>query len=170
VATGEDVEEGDDSSLRLRWPSRFQASPLPGEHTVKEACWKVLAGMVTTEDDIKQGKEGLPIREITKRIESSGLRTLRGGSTNEGSVAGALSRDQLFFHVAPGTYALHVRTCETLLPDSISPCYRHLICFGSACEASFASCGRGLPGLPGLIRQASTSMAADSRSVAITAA
>ena len=120
MVAGEDMEEGENSSIKLRWPSRFPGNPTGGDHTVKEACWKVLAAMVTHEDDIRQAKEGLPIREITRRIEDMGLRSAKGSATNEGSVAGALSRDQLFFHVAPGTYALHV--CPRRLVIRVNSC------------------------------------------------
>ena len=44
--------EQEDGTLKFAWPSRFQPNPAPGDHTVKEACWKVLADMAKTEDDV----------------------------------------------------------------------------------------------------------------------
>lgn len=44
-ALGEDVIEGPDGTLEFRWPSRFQPNPGAGEHTMKEACWKVRSAL-----------------------------------------------------------------------------------------------------------------------------
>jgi hypothetical protein len=107
-ALGEDVIEGEKGTLSFRWPSRFHANPAHGEYTMKEACWKVLADMVKKESDLIKAKDGLPVREVARRIEVGKYRTAKSSVTVEGSVAGALSRDQLFAYVAPGVYALQV--------------------------------------------------------------
>lgn len=107
--------EGDDGAITFVWPSRFQPSPAPGEHTMKEACWKVLADMAKTEAEVATAAAGLPVREIARRIDSAQLRNNKSSTIVEGSVAGALSRDSLFAYVAPGTYALQVRVMHTSL-------------------------------------------------------
>lgn len=112
---GEDVVEGDDGAITFVWPSRFQPSPAPGEHTMKEACWKVLADMAKTEAEVATAAAGLPVREIARRIDSAQLRNNKSSTIVEGSVAGALSRDSLFAYVAPGTYALQVRVMRRSL-------------------------------------------------------
>jgi hypothetical protein len=120
AAAGEDVVEGENGALTFRWPSRFAPNPAMGEHTMKEACWKVLAGMVSSEADVAAAaRHGLPVREISRRIESGGYRS---GKIVEGSVAGALSRDSLFAYVAPGVYALQVRC--SLQPVNAASCPR----------------------------------------------
>jgi hypothetical protein len=135
-ALGEDVIEGENGTLTFRWPSRFQPNPAPGEHTMKEACWKVLAAMVTTEADVKAAKDGIPVREVARRIEEGQYRQAKSAVTVEGSVAGALSRDQLFAYVAPGVYALHVRRLAALARMSL--CL--LSCF---CKLSRVVCACG---------------------------
>jgi hypothetical protein len=70
---------------------------------------QVLAALVVTEADIETAKDGLPTREVARRIEAGHYRTAKSSVTVEGSVAGALSRDQLFAYVAPGVYALQAR-------------------------------------------------------------
>lgn len=138
---GEDVVEGEDGTLTFVWPSRFQPSPAPGEHTMKEACWKVLADMAKTEAEVATAAAGLPVREIARRIDVAQLRNNKSTVIVEGSVAGALSRDSLFAYVAPGTYALQVgvlrdcpsafctpgagvwcRLCGSLLLFKVTPC------------------------------------------------
>ena len=99
---------GEDGSLTFVWPSRFQPNPAPGDHTMKEACWKVLADLAKSEDDVAAAAKGLPVREIARQIEAQQLRITKSATIVEGSVAGALSRDSLFAYVAPGTYALQV--------------------------------------------------------------
>jgi hypothetical protein len=101
---------------------------------MKEACWKVLADLAKTEDDIANAAKGLPVREIARQIEAQRLRITKSSTIVEGSVAGALSRDSLFAYVAPGTYALQVCACcyyccyiiAWILPlqkaSEISPC------------------------------------------------
>ena len=75
---------------------------------MKEACWKVLADLAKTEDDIATAAKGLPVREVARQMEVQRLRITKSSTIVEGSVAGALSRDSLFAYVAPGTYALQV--------------------------------------------------------------
>lgn len=113
---------GEDGSLTFVWPSRFQPKPAPGDHTMKEACWKVLADLAKNEDDIATAAKGLPVREIARQIETQRLRVTKSSTIVEGSVAGALSRDSLFAYVAPGTYALQV--CFALFPETevMCPC------------------------------------------------
>lgn len=86
---------------------------------MKEACWKVLADLAKSEDDIADAAKGLPVREIARQIETQRLRITKSATIVEGSVAGALSRDSLFAYVAPGTYALQV-CAVTLLLDQLS--------------------------------------------------
>lgn len=78
--------------------------------------------MVKTEADVMTAKAGLPVREVARRIEEGGYRSAKSSVTVEGSVAGALSRDQLFAYVAPGVYALHVR------PPFLAACGHCLQC------------------------------------------
>jgi hypothetical protein len=70
--------------------------------------------MVKTEADLIKAKDGLPVREVARRIEVGKYRTAKSSVTVEGSVAGALTRDQLFAYVAPGVYALQVRIASDL--------------------------------------------------------
>ena len=151
-ALGDDVIEGDDGvSLTCRWPGRFHPNPAPGELTMKEACWKVLAALVSTEADVLAAKEGLPVREVAKRIEAAGHRAAKNATIVEGSVAGALSRDSLFAYVAPGVFALQVRALACSLTWS---CYRwcvHVCIAARACAVG----GHVLPQAQGAHRRGS---------------
>ena len=74
-----------------------------------------------TEADIEVAAQGLPTREVARRIEAGAYRRGKSDKTVEGSVAGALSRDQLFAYVRPGVYALQVRAvCLHLLQHCVT--------------------------------------------------
>eukprot|EP00884_Botryococcus_braunii_P016830 jgi/Botrbrau1/3830/Bobra.0183s0056.2 len=96
---GEDVVVEEGGGLKLKMPTRY------GPGTVKAAAWQVLT---------EAGPQGLPITEITRRIQESGLRDLRTSRTPEASVVGALSRDVIFARVAPSTYALQAMVTHHL--------------------------------------------------------
>ncbi|GLI69153.1 hypothetical protein VaNZ11_013710 [Volvox africanus] len=90
---GEDVLDDGSSggSLKLRMPSRYVLG------TVKAAAWQVLSGT---------GPSGLPVAELVRRIQRTGLREMRSSKTPEAVVAGSLARDVLFVRVQPATWAL----------------------------------------------------------------
>ncbi|EFJ39975.1 homeodomain protein [Volvox carteri f. nagariensis] len=90
---GEDVVDDGSSggSLKLRMPSRYVLG------TVKAAAWQVLAST---------GPSGLPVAELVRRIQRTGLREMRSSKTPEAVVAGSLARDVLFMRVQPATWAL----------------------------------------------------------------
>mmetsp|Transcript_4546 Transcript_4546/g.12680 ORF Transcript_4546/g.12680 Transcript_4546/m.12680 type:complete len:1365 (+) Transcript_4546:425-4519(+) len=89
---GEDVvDDSMDDGLRLRRPARLLAG------TIRAAAWLVLS---------REGPAGLTVNEIAQHIAAEELFDFSNTKTPEASVAVSLSRDLLFYRVAPGTYAL----------------------------------------------------------------